>query len=115
MSEPGGALDLQCEFARGGELVDMTATPSQPAIEPIRNRGSVGHANIQGPARFENTAYFFQSAGKVVNMLKAVVGNHQVKATGSKRQAGRISLDKIGDSAGFSFQVKPDSGELPSG
>ena len=93
----------------------MTATPSQPAIEPIRNRGSVGHANIQGPARFENTAYFFQSAGKVVNMLKAVVGNHQVKATGSKRQAGRISLDKIGDSAGFSFQVKPDSGELPSG
>jgi hypothetical protein len=93
----------------------MTATLSQPAIEPVRNRGSVGHGNVQRPSGFENPGYFFQSAGKVLNMFKAVVGNYQVKVTGSKRQAGGISLDEVGDSLGFRFYVKPDSGELPSG
>jgi len=74
----------------------MPSSTRQPSVEPVRNRGCIRYGDEQGPIRPDDAADLAQRSGEIAKVLKAVVGDYQVKAAIRERQVCRVGLDEVG-------------------
>jgi hypothetical protein len=109
--QPGRTLNHRCEIARRSEAVDVTATTSQPSIQPVCQRVRVRNRDVERPVRFDDPADLFQRARKIVEVLQAVVRNDGVKMTCREWELCGVRLDKPGNVNAGTFQVNPDDGK----
>lgn len=111
MFETGCTLNLQRQFASGGERIDMAAAARQPAVQPVANGSDVGHADVERALRLDDAADLLKCAGQIIEMFEAVVGDNQVKAAIAEGEAGGVGLGEVRKRENGGFEIDSDHRE----